>query len=361
LRTLTFYLPQFHPIVENDTWWGRGFTEWTNTAKASRRFPGHYQPHIPADLGFYDLRTPETRVAQAELAREYGIEGFVYWHYWFAGRRMLDRPFREVLWSGSPDLPFCLAWANQSWTGIWHGTPGRVLIEQTYGGEQDDQNHFDAVLPAFLDDRYVRVDGKPLFYVFRPEQLPEPAQWVDRWQQMAYAAGLPGLHLVAEMSDLLGAGPIYDDPFRDGFDAGVHVRIPVRIDRWTTLRMRVMRKLGLPEIYPYAKDPVDRPRSTPSRPVYPCVYPGWDNSPRAGSRGLVAHGSTPELFGVHVRDAVHRLEPLPPDNRLLFVKSWNEWAEGNHLEPDLRHGQRYLEALRDELVRAQRAPGKRDA
>ena len=343
-RPLAFYLPQYHPIPENDEWWGAGFTEWTNTAKARRRFPGHDQPHIPADLGFYDLRVAETRAAQADMAKAYGIEGFVYWHYWFGGRRILERPFSEVLADGEPDFGFALGWANQTWSGVWHGAPDRVLVEQDYPAN-DDRAHFDHLLPAFTDDRYVTVDGKPLFYIFRPEQLPDPAAFVDRWQRMATEAGLPGLYLVAEMSDLVGAGPIYPDPFAAGFDAGLHVRIPVDTSPAATLRMRAMRKVGFPEIYPYARRPIERPESTAARPVLPCVYPNWDNTPRSGRRGLVAHRSTPEKFRVHVEDAIERLSILRPEERLLFVKSWNEWAEGNHLEPDQRHGHGYLQAL----------------
>jgi hypothetical protein len=351
LRTLAFYLPQYHPIPENDEWWGAGFTEWTNTAKARPRFPGHYQPHLPADLGFYDLRVAETRVAQAEIAQAHGVEAFVYWHYWFGGRRILERPFTEVLAEGEPDFGFALAWANQTWSGIWHGAPNRILIEQDYPGEHDDRAHFAHLLPAFTDPRYVTVDGKPLFYIFRPEQLPEPAAFVERWQALAIEAGLPGLYLVAEMSDLLGRGPIYPDPFSAGFDAGLHVRIPVDTSDPSTLRMRVLRKFGLPEIYPYARTPVQRPPSTAERPVLPCVYPNWDNTPRSGRRGLVAHGSTPDRFGVHVEDAVGRLAVLPSEQRLLFVKSWNEWAEGNHLEPDHRDGHGYLKVLRGAVRR----------
>ena len=350
-RVLAFYLPQYHPVPENDEWWGAGFTEWTNTARARRLFPGHYQPHLPADLGFYDLRVPETRAAQAELARTHGVEGFVYWHYWFGGRRILERPFTEVLATGEPDLGFALAWANQTWTGVWHGAPDRVLVEQTYPGPDDDRAHFEALRAAFEDPRYVRVDGRPLFYVFRPEQLSDAAAFVDRWQAMAAEAGLGGLYLVAELSDLLGAGPIFPDPFSAGFDAGVHVRIPVDNGPARVALMRVLRKLGLPEIYPYARRPVPRPASTPERPVYPCVYPNWDNTPRSGRRGLVAHGSTPERFRVHVEDALRRLEAMPAERRLLFVKSWNEWAEGNHLEPDQRDGHGYLEVVRDAVAR----------
>lgn len=346
-RAVAFYLPQFFPTPENDGWWGPGFTEWTNAARAKPLFHGHLQPTLPADLGFYDLRVPETRHAQGELARRYGIEAFVYWHYWFGGGdRILDRPFREVLSSGEPDVGFALAWANQSWTGTWHGAPDRILKQQTYPGVEDDLAHFEAVLPAFRDRRYLRVDGKPVFYVFRPEELPSAAEWVDRWQEMARRAGLEGLYLVAEVSDLLGRGARYAHADADGFDASVYMRLPARVDRWTTLQMRARRKLhgGGPEVWPYSDSIVDAMPSGPR--IQPCIYPNWDNTPRAGRRGLALTGATPERFERNVRAAVARLADRRAEERLLWVKSWNEWAEGNHLEPDLRDGHGWLEALR---------------
>lgn len=349
-RALAFYLPQYFPIPENDSWWGPGFTEWTNAARARPLFHGHLQPTLPADLGFYDLRVPETRHAQGELARQYGVEAFVYWHYWFGGGdRILDRPFREVLSSGEPDVGFALAWANQSWTGTWHAAPDRVLKRQTYPGPEDDRAHFDTLLPAFRDRRYLRVNGRPVFYVFRPEELPDAAAFVDRWQGMARGAGLEGLYLVAEISDLLGRGPRYTTVDQDGFDAGVYMRLPVEVNRWTTLQMRARRKLrGGPEVWPYSDTKVDSyPRG---RRIQPCVYPNWDNTPRAGRRGLAVTGATPEKFQRNVEAAVAHLADRPPQERLLWVKSWNEWAEGNHLEPDLRDGHGWLEALRSGLA-----------
>ena len=201
-RLLAFYLPQFHPIPENNSWWGPGFTEWTNVAKAKPLFKGHHQPNIPADLGFYDLRLSEVRAAQADMARKYGIEGFCYWHYWFGnGRRILERPFVEVLQSGEPDFPFCLAWANQSWSGVWHGNPKNILIQQIYPGPDDEIAHFKAVLPAFRDKRYVRVEGKPLFVVYDPANLPNPASFIGHWRALAAQAELPGLFFVAMTND----------------------------------------------------------------------------------------------------------------------------------------------------------------
>jgi lipopolysaccharide biosynthesis protein len=348
-RVISFYLPQFHPIPENDEWWGKGFTEWTNVGKAQPMFPGHYQPHVPADLGFYDLRLPETRAAQAELAQVHGIEAFCYWHYWFSGRRILERPFAEVLKSGEPKLPFCLGWANQTWSGIWHGDPDRILIEQTYPGAADHEAHFNTVLQALGDERYVRVDGKPLFYVYRPMSIPEVRRFTDVWRNLAHRAGLPGLYLVAE-------GGREWNPAEHGFDASVTVNLP-SLQGWQPwwhpmqrLQWEWRKRRGLPTIIRYedAEPDILPPRRSGIK-SHPCLLPNWDNTPRSGRNGLVLHDSTPELFRRQVRRGIAIAESGPPEERLLFIKSWNEWAEGNHLEPDLKFGRGYLEVIREEL------------
>lgn len=352
-RAIAFYLPQYHPIPENSEWWGPGFTEWTNAARARPLFRGHSQPHLPADLGFYDLRLPEAREAQSALALEYGLEAFCYWHYWFgAGSRILERPFSEVVSRGEPSISFCLGWANQSWTGIWHAAENRILKKQTYPGPEDDQAHFDSIVSAFRDDRYLQVDGKPVFYVFRPEELPDARAFVDRWQTMARAAGLDGLYLVAEVSDLLGRGQRYTTTASDGFDAGVYVRLPAQRERADVLRMRVRRKLGGPETYPYSTDPSiwDPVRADPV--LQPSVYPNWDNTPRSGARGLALTGSSPDGFARNLEHAVETLRGRPDEERLLWIKSWNEWAEGNYLEPDLEYGRAWLESLKRGLTKA---------
>lgn len=355
IRPVTFYLPQFHPVPENDQFWGAGFTEWTNTAKARPLFPGHHQPHLPADLGFYDLRLAAAREAQSDLAQAYGVTAFAYWHYWFgAGRRILERPFTEVLESGSPSVQFCLAWANQSWTGVWHGDPGRVLIQQTYGGVEDHRAHFEAVLPAFRDDRYLRVDGKPVFYIFRPEELPQRHLFIDLWQELATQNGLPGLYLVAEVSDLLGRRPVYSDFAADGFDAAVLMRVPAHVTKAAEQRNRLARKaLHWPETYTYSTD--WGYLSDGRRDVMPCVYPNWDNTPRSGRGGLVLTGTHPDKFRQLVRSAASSIVNRPTSEQLLWVKSWNEWAEGNYLEPDLEFGHGWLEALRDGVADAREA------
>jgi lipopolysaccharide biosynthesis protein len=351
-RVIALYLPQYHPIPENDEWWGPGFTEWTNVAKAKPLFRGHYQPHIPADLGFYDLRVPETRTAQAEMAGAHGVEAFCYWHYWFAGRRILDRPFREVLSSKAPDFPFCLGWANQTWSGIWHGNPGRILIEQTYPGPEDHRAHFRAVLGAFSDPRYVTVDGKPLFLLYRPREFPGVRQFTDIWRELAHEAGFPGIYLVAE-------APEPWNPHEWGFDAALDMSLP-DLQGWQPW-YRPLRRLrwkwrliaGRPTIYRYediSEAFVSQGRSTlPHVKRHVSVLPNWDNTPRSGVKGLVLQGSTPELFRRQVGKALAMVATEPFEHRLVFVKSWNEWAEGNCLEPDLRFGRGYLEALRGEI------------
>lgn len=352
-RLIALYLPQFHPIPENDAWWGKGFTEWTNAAKATPMFKGHYQPHVPADLGFYDLRVPETRHAQAELARAYGIEAFCYYHYWFAGKPLLERPFNEVLASGQPDFPFCLCWANETWTGVWHGAPNRVLIEQTYPGIEDHRRHFETLRPAFFDTRYVTVDGKPLFAFFRPQQVPDSRRVTDLWRELAAKAGLPGLFLVGENRDPNWA------PGRDGYDAAMTTRLPPKRREWVPwnepvrkIRSKWQEWRGKPTVYQYddVADAIIFDR-VPGVESFPCLIPNWDNTPRSGANGLVLHNSTPEAFRSQVRRAFDRIGDAPGEHRIVFVKSWNEWAEGNHLEPDLRFGLRYLEVLREELVR----------
>jgi hypothetical protein len=349
-RAIAFYLPQYHPIPENDEWWGPGFTEWTNTAKAGPLFRGHYQPHVPADLGFYDLRQPEARAAQAQMARTYGVEAFCYYHYWFGnGRRLLERPFEEVLRSGHPDFPFCLCWANETWTGVWHGLSNRILVKQEYPGIDDATKHFETLLPAFRDTRYLTVDGKPLFLVYSPTELPDAKAFTDLWRRLAHRAGLPGLYLVG----------IANEPWRpepNGFDGATthNVHLARRCDgnTWSSrVRFHSRRILGRPRLLFSYEEAIkhfvlEECRKTN---VYPCVIPNWDNTPRSGLRGLVLHGSTPELFRKHFRETLLQIVHKPAEHRLIFIKSWNEWAEGNHLEPDLKFGRRYLEILREEL------------
>ncbi|TPQ28628.1 glycoside hydrolase family 99-like domain-containing protein [Methylomonas koyamae] len=353
-RLIAFHLPQFHPTPENDEWWGKGFTEWTNVAKAKPLYPGHYQPHVPADLGFYDLRLPEARHAQAELAKEYGIEGFCYYHYWFGdGRRILERPVNEILASGEPDFPFCLCWANHSWNNIWQGTADRTLIEQTYPGMEDHKQHFEWLLNAFKDPRYITVEGRPLFLIFSPMDVPDLQNVIAYWRELAAAAGLAGLYLVGVNYRMRQDW----DPTSVGLDASTWQPLPPKDGHLPTryimrkiLRFIAGKKSSL-TVYDYAEvmDNLIR-KSAPSFPDYPTVLPNWDNTPRSNENGLVLHGSTPELFRKLLRQAFGLIAKNPPEKRIVFVKAWNEWAEGNYLEPDQLHGLSYLNIVKEELT-----------
>lgn len=349
-RLIAYYLPQFHPISENNQWWGEGFTEWTNTAKAKPRFPGHYQPHVPADLGFYDLRLPEARIAQAELARRYGIEGFCYYHYWFGnGKRLLERPFDEVLKSGRPDFPFCLCWANETWSGIWHGEPHRTLIKQEYPGLRDEELHFNFLIEAFKDPRYIKINNCPIFILWRPLNLPDVAETLARWRNRAKAAGLAGLHLVGAYRP----GSVNLENL--GFDASVYTGHPP-LDSWVTRKnpikfsfFKLKKALGIPTIYRYETAMRYFLPDHMAKTGYPSVIHAWDNTPRSGANGLVLYDSSPEKFAVALRKAFDLTKYHPEHQRLVFLKSWNEWAEGNHLEPDLREGKQYLDVIKREL------------
>jgi lipopolysaccharide biosynthesis protein len=346
-RMIAFYLPQFHPIKENDEWWGKGFTEWTNTARARPMFPGHYQPHIPADLGFYDLRVPETRIAQATLAKESGIEGFCYYHYWFAGRRLIERPFDEVLRSSEPDFPFCLCWANESWTGIWHGNPSRVLVEQTYPGAHDYDSHFNYLLDVFADNRYIQVDGKPLFIIYKPASIPDSRRVMDHFRDMAHRAGLRGLYIVG-----ISAAPWSPTEFGcDGMIVHNFWKIAESDSSITRIiKDKACEMLNLPRIYSYGRATDYLLTHEATEPdVYPSVVHAWDNTPRSGKNGWVLHGSNPDLFRKYLKATIKLVKTKQMEHRLIFLKSWNEWAEGNHLEPDLRHGKGYLDVIRQEV------------
>src|SRR5215469_7460630 len=312
VRAVAFYLPQFHPIPENDEWWGKGFTEWTNVVKAKPRFRGHYQPHLPADLGFYDLRLNEVRVAQAELAASYGIHGFCYYHYWFNGRQVLERPVNEIWKSGEPDFPFCLCWANENWTRQWDGLKSNILLEQKYS-QVDDLAHIRSLIPIFCDRRYIRILDRPLFLVYRAKQLPEPKRTADVWREEAQRVGLKDLYLVRVES----FGDEYGDPRSIGFDSSVgfhpcwvlveNVRI-FRRKWWHRTRLGT-NEPGLVDNRVFNYEGYVRNALSTEDPGYlriPCVFPDWDNSPRRNQGATIFVNSTPEIYERWLREVVNR-------------------------------------------------------
>ncbi len=343
-KLIAFHLPQFYPTPYNDEWWGKGFTEWTNVTKARPRFRGHYQPHLPADLGFYDLRLPESRYAQAELASEYGIYGFCYYHYWFSGKRALELPVNEILKLGTPDFPFCLAWANQNWTRGWDGGEKKLLVEQRYSAE-DDLHHIRWLCGVFSDPRYIRIDGKPLFLVYLSSEIPDRKATTDRWREEARRLGIGELHLCLMENNI--DYPLIN-PTEHGFDAAVEFQPKLWLlpDPFFD---KVLIKLGLDEgtyrLHAYSKL-VHRAlaEALPSYLRYPCVCPSWDNTSRNTRRGLVLKDSTPELYENWLREVIARAPTGRDGDKIVFVNAWNEWAEGCHLEPCQKWGRRYLEA-----------------
>ena len=361
-RVIAFYLPQFHPIKENDEWWGKGFTEWTNVGKAKPLFKGHYQPRVPADLGYYDLRMPEVREAQADMAREAGIEGFMYWHYWFGnGKQILERPFNEVLSSGKPDFPFCLGWANHSWTRrTWNSDAQKHknldLMIQEYPGDEDIVKHFNNVLPAFKDKRYIAVDGKPIFLIYNPEALPDAKHFIDVWKKLAKQNGLAGIHFVGLQNAAVSR---YQRIFDLGFDALAPSNLwhaeELCKGRWCKLLQHKIRQL-FPNYTPLDKykykDIISNFYTSYDyrEDVYPSIIPNWDRSPRAGRRAVIYTGSTPTLFEEHIKKALEVILQKQDQHKILFLRSWNEWAEGNYVEPDLKFGHGYLDVLKSSIL-----------
>ncbi len=344
-RIIAFYLPQYFPIPENDEWHGKGFTEWTNVTKAKPMFRGHYQPILPSELGFYDLRVPETRDVQAELAQEYGVEAFCYWHYWFGeGKRILERPFKEVLESGKPDFPFCLAWANASWTGIWYGMEKTQLLEQKYLGEHDDTEHFYSLLDAFKDPRYLRVHNKPLFFMYAPTDHPYMTEFMKLWQKLALKEGLDGIYFV---------GATYAEYDLPGFDGSARIdpfEIPKQSKFNRLLSLMKQHLFGYPRRIIQYDDVIKAlEKKTLRENEYPVITPNWDNTARSGTRGSVIVNANPEKFGLMIRNALKKIEHRKPDEKIIFVEAWNEWAEGNYLEPDIKFGRGFLEAIKKNI------------
>lgn len=376
-RVIAFYLPQFYPVEVNDKYWGKGFTEWTNVAKAKPLFPGHYQPQIPADLGFYDLRLAENRKAQADMAREYGIEGFCYWHYWFGnGETVLDMPIRETLRTKEPDFPFCLGWANHSWSNrTWKRNKVYekevVFLEQKYLGEKDYTDYFYSVLPAFKDDRYITVDGKPLFLVYAPQDIPDTEAFIGLWNRLAKENGLNGIHFVARVSAIGGLRRLvskeqilsetserYKDYLDKGYDAISSTSLTradlctgSHFDKLLKLLLERMGISSIPDIHDYGKT-IKHLYTDEDRweNVYPQLVPRWDKTPRMGRGAHIYKNSTPELFAESIKIALDHIGQKDPEHRILFAFAWNEWGEGAYLEPDIKFGRGYLEALKSQII-----------
>lgn len=349
-RVIAFYLPQYYPIKENNDWWGKGFTEWTNVAKARPLFYNHYQPNIPEELGFYDLRLNQTRIDQARLAEMHGLDGFCYWHYWFGnGKRMLDLPFKGVIELKEPNFPFCLAWANHSWEKKQWDKNGNseILVEQLYPGVSDYIDHFNELLPAFQDNRYMKVNGKLLFFIFDPLGSKEVKTFIETWRDLALKNKLGGFHFVARDANSrnynkiksIGFDAIYND---DVFN--IHHKKNNLLKAYWMLKREYLK---IPTRFKYKNAIKFMVTDDCKKPdIIPVVAPNWDHSPRSGGRAIILHQPRPKYFKKILERAFEVVKSKPTDEKLIIIKSWNEWGEGNYLEPDLRFGRGYLEALK---------------
>ncbi len=353
LRPIAFVLPQFHPIPENDLWWGKGFTEWTKFTKATPLFEDHYQPHLPTDLGFYDLRLPQAREEQATIAKEHGIYGFCYYHYWFNGKRLLDQPLDGMLKQKDLDMPFMLCWANENWTRRWDGLDNEILIKQEYGLD-DDAAHIRWLCEAvFSDERYIKVDGCPVFMVYRQDLFPDMKKTATLWREIAVKEyGFKGLYLCVAESFNKNV-----NPETINFDALVefspHQVIKHKLKQPPSLLEKIgIRKssqtLDLRDFKRGVQDCLER--ETPSYKLYRCVTPSWDNTARKGDKGAIAIGSTPEVYFQWLKAIVNKFKPYSQEENFVFINAMNEWAEGNHLEPCTKYGKGYLEATKKALA-----------
>jgi lipopolysaccharide biosynthesis protein len=357
-RLLAFVLPQFHRIPENDEWWGEGFTEWTNVRKATPQFAGHYQPRVPAEGRYYDLLDHRVHDWQAALAKEHGVYGFCYYHYWFRGKQLLEKPIELLLRRGEPDMPFCLAWANEPWTRAWDGGEHQILMPQSYGDEADWRRHFDYLLRVFRDTRYIRVDGRPMLLIYRSASIESLEPMLALWRELAREAGLAGLHIVQMLTG-------FDrDPRAHLFEAFAEFEPMYTIrhhrpywlrkqEKWRK-RMLVAAKRVLGRWFgpPYSYDYRDIWRLISARQLPPRTYPGifvdWDNSPRRGpERGMIMRNFDPEWFSRGVRAQLSKAKHAGAE--FVFINAWNEWAEGAYLEPDEQRGLLFLKAIRQSI------------
>jgi lipopolysaccharide biosynthesis protein len=353
-RLIAINLPQFHPIPENDLWWGKGFTEWTNVSKAKPLYKGHYQPHVPGNLGYYDLRLEEARIAQAELAKQFGISGFCYYHYWFNGKRLLHEPLDAILKSGKPDFPFMYCWANENWNRRWDGNEEEVLIKQEYSHADDIEHIHFLCKNVFSDSRYIRIGKKPFFAIYRPELFPDINATIELWRSEARKFGIE-LYL-SYVQSFKSRFP----PEEKGFDAS----IDFEPDFYTSLSgvkpgygELILEKMGVTKspfknnrVIDYAEYADSRIKiSNVLYKRYPAITPMWDNTARRKTGAFILKDSTPDIYGAWLKVVLDKFRPYSPEENFIFINAWNEWAEGNHLEPDLKWGTQYLEATKKAL------------
>jgi lipopolysaccharide biosynthesis protein len=350
-RLIAFYLPQYHVIKENEMWWGTNFTDWTNVKKAVPLFKSHYQPRIPDNDNYYDLSDPRVMLQQADLAMNFGIDAFCYYHYWFNGKVLLEKPMENMLRQAGIKIPFCMSWANEPWTRAWDGRKGQVLIEQSYGEEQEWRSHFEYLLPFFKDSRYIKIDNKPLFAIYKTNSIPKRNDMFNLWNGLSLKNGFAGIYLAETLSGfqkhpcVYGSSAIiefepnytlkYDMPFifllKKAFDK-LLVKLTTRYVRKVDYRVVCCRSMRRNVVFE-------------GRKTFLGCYTGWDNTPRKQNIGSVHVNSSPSMFKAFLHEQIQKARRA--NSQFVFINAWNEWAEGAYLEPDKRNGTLYLQMIKE--------------
>jgi len=374
VRLVAMYFPQLHPIPENDAWWGKGFTDWVNVKKARPQFRGHYQPRVPLGDRYYDQSQKATIEWQIDLAQRHGLHGFCHYHYWFGGKQLLETPTNIVMDSKEIRFPFALAWANETWSRRWDGLDHHILIEQTHAPDRELwMRHFEYLFRAWSDDRAIRIDGKPMFMIYRPHRITQIDAMLDLWREEAHRRGLPGLFFMAikqfefpvpavlkHFDGIMQFQP-FEALYSPDFQApAAELRRAIELARMLPERVQEMlrylrNQLGSKLTY-YDYDLVWQQILKIEReaglPTFPGAFVDWDNTARYVKRARIFKGASPERFAHWFEKLVEVTGTRPPTERVIFLNAWNEWAEGTYLEPDERHGYKYIEAVRDALARA---------
>ena len=356
MKINAFYLPQFHEIQENNEWWGKGFTEWTNTKKSSPLFKGHNQPREPKNNYYYNLLDAEAREWQAKIARDHGIYGFCYYHYWFNGQKLLEKPIEMVLEKQSPDFPFCFSWANESWSKAWDGQDKHILMKQDYGAEEDWITHFNYLLPFFKDKRYIRIDNKPVFIIYRSASIPECDKMLAMWNNLAKKNGIEGIYFITTLTsfeiDTISKQFNAQIEFEPMYTYSHYFDIGKKITRIIKLLFRKYLKLKshifINSIsYDYLwKKIINRKKNTAKTILG--AFVDWDNSPRKGKESFIVTGASPEKFEKYLKAQIKK-DYKTNQTGFIFINAWNEWAEGAYLEPDKKNGFKYLKAVKNAL------------
>lgn len=356
MKIFAFYLPQFHAIPENDNWWGEGFTEWVNVKKAQSLFKGHYQPKIPLDENYYDLSQVETLEWQAKLMHEYKIDGLCFYHYWFAGKQLLEKPAEILLENKDINMPFFFSWANEPWTRTWDGGHKNVLMDQKYGGKKEWIEHFNYLRPFFEDDRYEKYNGKPIFLIYRSESFENCQEWMDCWKEEALKANLKGIHFVSMQTSFP------NDEREIKFDAVVnfepmntifHFVKKSNFEKTIKLVIKGLKRFSnnmfnttyVEKIEDYNEVWNSILEKHIDETIYAGAFVSWDNSARKGTKSLVITGSNPEKFSSNFK----KLYKKAKENKVpyIFINAWNEWAEGTYLEPDHLNKFEYLQSIKE--------------